>query len=65
MELKNDKEVDAHIEVIEHGPLIIKGNFVLTDLKRGITLTETEIHICRCTRSTNKPFCDDSHKNCR
>jgi CDGSH-type Zn-finger protein len=59
---KKEIEVGAHIEVIENGPLKITGNIVFTDLKRGITITDSEIYICRCTRSSNKPFCDESHK---
>ena len=62
METKKENEVDVNIEVVENGPFIITGNIVFTDLKRGITITDSEIKICRCTRSANKPFCDDSCK---
>jgi CDGSH-type Zn-finger protein len=63
MELKNEIVPDGHIEVIEDGPLKITGNIVFADLKRGITITGSEINICRCTRSSNKPYCDGSCKN--
>jgi CDGSH-type Zn-finger protein len=61
MELSNEKEVKTHVEVIDNGPLRITGNIVFTDLKRGITITDSEIFICRCSKSNNKPFCDASH----
>jgi CDGSH-type Zn-finger protein len=61
MEPTNDKEINARVEVKENGPLKITGNIVFTDLKRGITLTESEVYICRCTKSNNQPFCDGSH----
>jgi CDGSH-type Zn-finger protein len=63
MEHKKDNEPGAHIEVIDRGPLKITGNIVFTDFKRGITITDSEIIICRCNKSANKPFCDGSHEN--
>jgi CDGSH-type Zn-finger protein len=63
MEIKNEIEVEGHIEVVDNGPYKITGNILFTDLKRGIAITDSEISICRCTRSANKPFCDSSCKN--
>ena len=52
----------AIIEIIDFGPLKITGNFVLKDLKRDRVDSPGEIYLCRCGRTGNKPFCDDSHK---
>lgn len=50
------------IKVIEGGPLEIKGRFVLKDLKRDIEEISTDVSICRCGRSSDKPYCDGSHE---
>ncbi|MGD0581985.1 MAG: CDGSH iron-sulfur domain-containing protein [Bacteroidales bacterium] len=52
----------AVIEVIDNGPIRITGNFLLSDSKRDIMDSPAEVFICRCGRSQNKPYCDESHK---
>lgn len=58
---KKDK-TEATIELLDFGPIKISGNFVLKDLKRDIEETPGEVLLCRCGKSGNKPYCDDSHK---
>jgi CDGSH iron-sulfur domain-containing protein 3 len=60
-ETKKDK-TEATIELLDFGPIKISGNFVLKDLKRDIEETPGEVLLCRCGKSGNKPYCDDSHK---
>ncbi|NLJ44654.1 MAG: CDGSH iron-sulfur domain-containing protein [Bacteroidales bacterium] len=62
MENNDNKSKGVIIEVIDDGPLKITGNFILKDLKRDLTDTPEEVYICRCGRSSNMPYCDDSHK---
>ena len=50
------------IEVIDSGPLKISGNFILKDLKRDKETPMGEVLLCRCGKSSDKPFCDGSHK---
>jgi CDGSH-type Zn-finger protein len=47
--------------VTANGPNYLRGNIVL---KYGddVTLTDTRMALCRCGASSNKPFCDNSHK---
>jgi CDGSH iron-sulfur domain-containing protein 3 len=59
-ETKKDK-TEATIELVDFGPIIIRGNFILKDLKRDIEETPAEVFLCRCGKSANKPYCDDSH----
>ena len=59
---KNEEKSEAIIEVIDFGPLKITGNFILKDLQRDKEDSPGEVWLCRCGRSGNKPFCDDSHK---
>jgi CDGSH-type Zn-finger protein len=58
------KENKSHvvIEIVEFGPLKITGNFIIKDLKRDKEDSPGEILLCRCGRSENKPYCDESHK---
>ena len=62
MEEKKVQKSQATVEVIDFGPLKITGNFILKDLKRDTETTPGEIWLCRCGKSANKPFCDESHK---
>ncbi len=61
MEQDKNIEPQALIEVVEFGPLKITGNFRLKDLKRDTEDTLSDIRLCRCGKSANKPFCDESH----
>lgn len=57
---------DVTIKVREHGPLLISGPIVLTDhLGNQYDLTgKSNVALCRCGQSKNKPFCDGAHKTC-
>jgi CDGSH iron-sulfur domain-containing protein 3 len=52
----------AIIEVIDNGPIKITGNILLRDSKRDLMESPEEVYLCRCGRSKNKPYCDESHK---
>jgi hypothetical protein len=62
MEEKKDFKPQAIVVVEDNGPIRITGNILLRDSKRDITDNPEEIFLCRCGRSQNKPFCDESHK---
>ncbi len=62
MEENNELKPQAVIEVIENGPIRITGNFLISDSKRDIMDSPLEVLLCRCGKSQNKPYCDDSHK---
>lgn len=62
MEEKKENKSQAIIEIIDSGPLKITGNFLIKDLKRDKEDSSVEILLCRCGRSGNKPYCDESHK---
>jgi CDGSH-type Zn-finger protein/uncharacterized Fe-S cluster protein YjdI len=65
------------IKVIRNGPYVVEGNIPLVSKTQvvseyGEPLTwrkdallaadEGEYHLCRCGQSSNKPFCDGSHR---
>ncbi|MGC1390906.1 MAG: CDGSH iron-sulfur domain-containing protein [Bacteroidales bacterium] len=62
MEEKKENKSQATIEVIDFGPLKITGNFLLKDLQRDKEEFPVEVKLCRCGKSGNKPYCDESHK---
>jgi len=54
---------DTEINVFPNGPLRISGDLVIKDGQgKSFDLAgRTQISLCRCGRSENKPFCDGSH----
>ena len=50
------------VRVGPEGPLYARGDLRIA-LPTGETLTETRAALCRCGRSQDKPFCDNSHRD--
>jgi CDGSH iron-sulfur domain-containing protein 3 len=63
MEENKEFKSQATIEIIDNGPIKVAGNILLVDSKRDITNKAEEVWLCRCGRSGNKPYCDESHKH--
>jgi CDGSH-type Zn-finger protein len=62
MEEKKMNNTRVIVEDIITGPLIISGNILVKDVKTGTEKLHTEVWLCRCGKSENKPYCDRSHK---
>ena len=62
MEEQKEIKSQAIVEVEDFGPIKITGNFRVKDLRRDREESPTEIWLCRCGKSNNKPYCDESHK---
>ena len=53
---------ESMVEVVENGPLLVYGNITITD-KDGHTTHKNKVTaFCRCGGSSNKPYCDGSHR---
>ena len=54
------------ITVRNSGPIRIEGEFTIYDQdgKPFDLAGRTTISLCRCGQSSNKPFCDGTHKEC-
>jgi len=50
------------IKPLENGPLLLKGNITLTGGSGRESWRGTQVALCRCGASKNKPFCDGQHK---
>jgi CDGSH-type Zn-finger protein len=56
--------MSAKITVNNNGSLRIEGDFEIRDAKGNVYGLggRTVVSLCRCGLSSNKPFCDGSHK---
>jgi CDGSH-type Zn-finger protein len=55
------------IRMRPNGPLLVEGPVTVVDQNGNAFPTNSEkpaIALCRCGHSSNKPFCDGSHKTC-
>lgn len=60
--MADDARKDVTIDILEDGPLIVKGLETLKNSRaESIDASET-LALCRCGQSANKPFCDGTHK---
>ena len=50
------------ITIIKDGPFKVSGKFTLLNANNYPVESGSEVFLCRCGKSLNKPFCDDSHK---
>jgi CDGSH-type Zn-finger protein/uncharacterized Fe-S cluster protein YjdI len=50
------------VVVDEDGPFFVTGNIEIRDPDGSLLSKETRVALCRCGLSSNKPFCDNSHK---
>jgi CDGSH-type Zn-finger protein len=60
LEPKNNLE--TKVEVKPNGPLIVLGNLSIKDVEGNVTSKSNMTAFCRCGASSNKPFCDGSHR---
>ena len=59
-EMENNKKY-TEVTFIKDGPIKVEGNFMIKGPDGNILSATNEVFLCRCGRSNNKPFCDDSH----
>ena len=53
----------SDIKALKNGPLRIEGQFQIFDVEGNqIPFEKDKCSFCRCGHSSNKPFCDGTHK---
>jgi CDGSH-type Zn-finger protein len=62
MENSDKTNNQVKVEILDQGPIKVTGKIVLKDLKRYKEESLKEVFLCGCGKSSNKPYCDDSHK---
>lgn len=50
------------VEVSKNGPLLVYGNILIKDSEGKETRQNKVTAFCRCGQSSNKPFCDGTHR---
>ncbi|WP_017185696.1 CDGSH iron-sulfur domain-containing protein [Alkalibacillus haloalkaliphilus] len=50
------------IQVRDNGSILVKGDVTLLDAEGNEYETKPAFSLCRCGASSNKPYCDGSHK---
>lgn len=50
------------IQIIKDGPIIVSGDFEVLDASGNKIDCGDKSALCRCGASSNKPFCDGTHK---
>jgi len=57
---------NIEINVLENGPILVKGAVALNDSSGNAYDLEGKetVALCRCAHSANAPFCDGAHKGC-
>ena len=58
---KDTTAVEASVEVMRNGPLLVYGNIAVKDQFGNETKKHKVTAFCRCGLSNNKPYCDGSH----
>ncbi|MCW5922361.1 MAG: (4Fe-4S)-binding protein [Saprospiraceae bacterium] len=55
-------EVETIVEATPNGPLMVYGNIKVKDAEGNETSKHKVTAFCRCGASSNKPYCDGSHR---
>ncbi len=54
---------EVRIKPLKNGPLEVSGRVDMVDAQGNARpADEDPIYLCRCGHSSNKPFCDGSHR---
>lgn len=53
----------AEIVIIKNGPVMVKGALSIKH-QDGREENQQEVYLCRCGQSSNKPYCDGTHRKC-
>jgi uncharacterized Fe-S cluster protein YjdI len=50
------------VEPRHNGPLFVRGRVKIVDSHGHVVREDTRFALCRCGQSSNKPFCDGTHR---
>ena len=60
-EIKESDNPPVKIQIMQNGPAIISGDFIINDFDENKLAKADTVALCRCGNSTNMPFCDGTH----
>ena len=58
----SEGDLETTIQASRNGPLLVEGSFQLVDESGQEIQSSGRAALCRCGASSNRPFCDGSHK---
>jgi len=50
------------VRVLANGPVVARGDIIVIDEDGEVLVEDTRVALCRCGGSSNKPFCDGTHR---
>jgi uncharacterized Fe-S cluster protein YjdI len=53
---------ESIVEIAQDGPLLVYGNLSIKDAEGNVTKKHKVTAFCRCGASSNKPYCDGTHR---
>ena len=53
---------ELEVRASENGPLLVRGGVRVVDAESNLLYEGEKAALCRCGGSSNKPFCDGTHK---
>lgn len=63
---ENNGDIELHtetmVEPVENGPLLVYGNITIKKSDGSTTTSNKVTAFCRCGASSNKPYCDGTHR---
>jgi len=65
IDYKKSEKAEVKIKVTENGPLCIEGRAVLIGADGKTIKEDCKMALCSCGHSSNRPFCDGSHRSMR
>lgn len=61
-EIDEEKHDKLIIKLMKNGPAILSGSYTMESEEIGTFSSDKGVALCRCGGSSNKPFCDGTHK---
>jgi uncharacterized Fe-S cluster protein YjdI len=61
-EVTTSIQSESIVEVVPDGPLLVYGHIQVKDASGHVTDKHKVTAFCRCGASTNKPYCDGTHR---
>ena len=58
-----ERDQTTELRASANGPLLLSGGVRIVDAEGNVLYEGEKAALCRCGGSSNKPFCDGTHKN--
>ncbi len=60
--VRAEESEETTVTPMKNGPLLLRGNIRIVDAEGNEVAVLERAALCRCGGSSNKPFCDGTHK---